>query len=241
VLRVDVTLVHVRCISWNHGYNTGYFDGSHRAWHQLLDDLGGDVLLLQETTIPEWVPSRGYASFLRVWESRLWGCAVFTPDPHEVLLADPKHRVLAVRSRLGGIGELVLGSFHAGIPGGRVIPALRASVEALVPFLEGNRFILGGDLNTARGAAEFWPGHGHAEFFDWLEDDLGWHDCHWRMHGREQVSLWSPGSRPLQADHIFVDAETAKAVRDVRVIDNQTIRGISDHGPVTVDLGEEPN
>ena len=84
------------------------------------------------------------------------------------LLANPKLRVLALRSRLDGIGDVVLASFHAGIIEGRVIPALRVSVEGLLPFLKGNRFILGGDLNTARGAAAFWPGHGRAEFFAWI-------------------------------------------------------------------------
>jgi hypothetical protein len=49
-----------------------------------------------------------------------------------------------------------------------------------------NRRGFGGDLTTARGVAAFWPGHGHAEFFAWIDEDLGWHGCHWRMHEEEQ-------------------------------------------------------
>lgn len=70
-----ITLLHVKCISWNHGYNTGTSTGAIEHGHHLLDHLGGDVLLLQETTIPEWAPNRGYASFLKVLGSRLWGRA----------------------------------------------------------------------------------------------------------------------------------------------------------------------
>ena len=179
-------------------------------------------------------PGRGIVP--EVWDSRLWGCVVFSREPHEVLVSDPGRRVLAVKADIDGIGEVVLASFHAGIVDDRVIPALRSSVEALLPFLEGSRFIIGGDLNTARGAAEMWPNHGHAEFFTWIDEELGWHDCHWRMHGKEQTSLWSVGSRPLQADHIFVDALTAELVNDARVVDDDAVRGMSDHGPLVVDF-----
>jgi endonuclease/exonuclease/phosphatase family metal-dependent hydrolase len=224
----------MRCISWNHAYNTGYAN-EDRGWRYLFDLLEGDVLLLQETTVPDWIAERGHATFLKAWDSRLWGSAVFSPNPHQLVLSDAALRVLAVRTSLDGLGEVVLASFHAPIIDNRVIPTLRRAVEALLPFLEGARFIVGGDLNTARGAAEFWPDHGHAEFFAWI-DELGWHDCHWRTHGREQTSLWSPGSRPLQADHVFVDPLTAHMVEEVRVIDDDVIREISDHGPLVVDL-----
>jgi endonuclease/exonuclease/phosphatase family metal-dependent hydrolase len=230
----------MRFVSWNQGYNTLGHRAIDKGWRFLLDELHSDVLLLQETTVPAWVEDegRGHMSFLRAWPKKAWGSLVLTPTPHEVVLEDPDLRVIAVKTKLDLLGEVLLASFHARIFENRVIPHLRRSVEAVLPLLDGRRFIVGGDLNTSRAAVQFWPGYGHAEFFDWT-DSLGWHDCHWQMHSREQMSLWSPGSRPLQADHIFTDSATADHIREVSVLDDEAIRRMSDHGPLVVDVNTE--
>jgi len=63
---------------------------------------------------------------------------------------------------------MIVASIHARIVEGRTIPTLRKTVQALSPRLEDRRFVVGGDLNTARGAEDIWPGRGHLEFFESL-------------------------------------------------------------------------
>ena len=195
------------------------------------------LLLLQETTIPDWVPSRGEASFLKNWDSRLWGCVVFSREPHEALVSDPGRRVLAVKADIDGIGEVVLASFHAGIVDDRVIPALRIFRGSPAAVPRGVTIHHRGRLehcSRSRGnVAKPWS----CRVFTWIDEELGWHDPPSSAHAREgQTSLWSVGSRPLQADHIFVDALTAELVNDARVVDDDAVRGMSDHGPLVVDF-----
>ena len=225
----------IRIASWNQGHNTLGPRSIELGWRFLLAQQHADLLILQETVVPETLGRDHHVSFLPLWPKRPWGNAVCTPGPHEVVLADPALRVLAVDTEVDGIGHVVLASFHAGIVEHRTIPGLRKSVEALLPLLDGNRFIVGGDLNTARGAAQLWPDNGHAEFFEWLET-LGWHDCHWRLHGKERVSVWATRSAQLQLDHVFTDVDTGQHVSGVEVLDDVEVRGLSDHGPVVVDI-----
>jgi hypothetical protein len=165
--------------TWNHGHNTMGGRQVDRAWHLLLDDLAVDVALVQETVIPDWVRDSYGVSFLKAWPSRVWGSAVVTRSRrHDILLADSDLRVLAIRTDVPDTGNAVLASLHARIIENRVIPQLRRSIEALSPLLRGERFVVGGDLNTARAAHDFWPMNGHREFWEWMSS-LGWHDCLW--------------------------------------------------------------
>lgn len=73
------------------------------------------------------------------------------------------------------LGPLSIASVHARVIDRRVIPPLYETFEELRPRL-GHRFIVGGDLNTAREAARRWPRNRHAEFWNDLEE-WGFKDC----------------------------------------------------------------
>jgi exonuclease III len=122
----------------------------------------------------------------------------------------------------------------------RVIPPLRETFEELRRRLRG-RFIVGGDLNTARAAARAWPRNGHGEFWSDVER---WGFVEPLPLGTERQSYWRKWRRDrrptignsLQDDHVLLDQETAGQVTDCVVWDTRRVRELSDHGPVVVDV-----
>jgi hypothetical protein len=105
-----------------------------------------------------------------------WSSPDRGPDEHGDRRSSPRRGgfIRVSRRRVGPvvIAELddgmIVASIHARIVEGRTIPTLRKTVQALSPRLEDRRFVVGGDLNTARGAEDIWPGRGHLEFFESL-------------------------------------------------------------------------
>ena len=222
--------------SWNHGQNTLGVRHIDDAWRFLLEDLHVDVGLVQETTIPEWVERTYGVTFLKLWPKKTWGSAVVTrTKSHDVVMKSVPLRLVAVRASVPELGEAILSSMHAGIVDNRVIPGLRRSIEGLIPLVQGRRFAVGGDLNTARAAHAFWPTYGHGDFWGWMEG-IGWHDCVWESLGEERKTLWSPGSRPLQADHMFVDRITGESIEEVEILGEDRVSQLSDHAVVVVHI-----
>jgi endonuclease/exonuclease/phosphatase family metal-dependent hydrolase len=55
---------------------------------------------------------------------------------------------------------------------------------------------------------------------------------------REAQSFWGHQAKaPYQDDHIFTSLGLAQSVRACQVHDDPDIRALSDHGPLTLDLG----
>jgi exonuclease III len=142
---------------------------------------------------------------------------------------------------LPSIGLVSLASIHSRADG-LVVPPLRLTFDALRSFLA-DRFIVGGDLNTARAAALAWPENGHGEF--WAElDGSEFRDCYYLLHGTERRTFWRDElwGRPLTAgnslmdDHIFVDPGTFAYLENAEIVDTPVVRELSDHAPVVVDL-----
>ena len=106
----------------------------------------------------------------------------------------------------------------------------------------GTRFIVGGDLNTGRSlGTAYAPKYGHGDF--WNEIDAGILKEAFPGGNEERQSYWGhgddnkgPTGNTLQDDHVFFDAETFKLVTQSRVWDTPQVRGLSDHGPIVVDL-----
>jgi endonuclease/exonuclease/phosphatase family metal-dependent hydrolase len=105
-------------------------------------------------------------------------------------------------------------------------------------FLEGRRFVVGGDWNTSRWLDE----HGVADvagaaFFARAES-AGWVEVSLDREGREGKSWYGSSSpRTHQADHIFTDASTATAVQSFAIEPWPVATlGLSDHAPLILEL-----
>lgn len=148
---------------------------------------------------------------------------------------------MAAHCEIPPLGRVSIASIHARADG-LVVPRLRRTFDAVRTHL-GPRFIVGGDLNTARTAALAWPENGHGEF--WAELDASeFRDCYYLFHGGERQTFWRDELRgqpltvgnSLMDDHVFVDPQTFDYLEDVEIIDTPDVHRLSDHGPVIIDL-----
>ncbi|MDP9222325.1 MAG: endonuclease/exonuclease/phosphatase family protein, partial [Actinomycetota bacterium] len=168
----------MRVVSWN--MNHANNSGSHEAAWAFLLSLEPDIALVQEAVVPEDVP---YTSIWEPgWDHLPWGTAILSRvGALEVSWRDHlRGAVIAARCDLPGIGEATVASVHARIVDRRVVPALRETFEEIRRNLR-ERFIVGGDLNTARAAGIAWPQNGHTEFWSDVEA-WGFQDCYYVLH-----------------------------------------------------------
>jgi exonuclease III len=229
----------VRIVSWNVNQQ------GRDTWAFLVGTLDPDIALVQEAILPTDLPDQYQVRWTPAWPDGRWGSAVLSrfrnlePDWEDWR----RGAVLMAHCSIPSLGPVSIASVHARVNPltHRVIPDLRETFDHLRRRL-GDRFILGGDLNTAREAARRWPRNGHLEFWRDVET-WGLRDCHYLLNGVERQSFWRgvlrnrpPTMDGLQDDHVFVDAETIKAVTQCFVLDTPEVRRLSDHGPVVVEL-----
>jgi endonuclease/exonuclease/phosphatase family metal-dependent hydrolase len=232
----------VRVVTWNMNQRERT-DSHHEAWTFLIKTLNPDVALVQEAVVPEAITARYRVLSKRAWPHEPWGSAILsrvgdlTPDWED----SSRGAVLVARCSVSLLGSVSIASMHARVPrNGGVIAPLRLTFDALRTHL-GDRFIVGGDLNTARAAALAWPQYGHGEFWN---DTETWGFKEPLPDGGERQSYWGRWLKDelpaignsLQDDHIFVDPETFGHVTRCLVWDTRRVRELSDHGPVVVDL-----
>jgi exonuclease III len=241
----------LRIVSWNMNH-------MHRAkvrneaW-DLLRTLDPDIALVQEAVLPDGVVS-GYGPplFTRPWPNRPWGSAILSRVGELTLVWEnaDKGAVQLATCTVSGIGPLSLANIHSRLDKRRrVIPNLRKTFDAVLPQL-GDRFVLGGDLNTARSLAVAYPPQfGHGEFWQdverWgLREAMPFFSAARKHPGSERQSYWAHWLRndpptmgnSLQDDHVFMDAGTFEHLSRCVVWDTRIVRELSDHGPVVVDL-----
>lgn len=97
---------------------------------------------------------------------------------------------------------------------------------ALKRIIGDQRFVVAGDWNTCRhyrGGPEFFV---RAKSSEWVE-------CH---EEPEEPSWFGKGSREYQLDHAFVDKWTAANSIRCEVHISDTVRALSDHAPMVVDV-----
>lgn len=131
-------------------------------------------------------------------------------------------------------GPLTVVSAHV-FPGKEQHVDLARFVKLLAGTFEGP-VLVGGDFNSARRFDEVYGGKKHAGFFEAMAA-AGFHEPHWRIHGKEVQSFWGRQAKEAyQDDHFFVSESWAGRVRECRVVDDAVVRRVSDHGPVVLEI-----
>jgi hypothetical protein len=104
------------------------------------------------------------------WPEGSWGSAILSrvgkPDP--TWQERSGGAVVLAQLAIPSIGLVSIASVHARVMDDAVIRAQRGTFETMRSHLR-SRFIVGGDLNTARLAATAWPVYGHGEFWSDLD------------------------------------------------------------------------
>lgn len=223
------------------------------AWDCLLRTLNPDIALVQEAAVPDSaVDGYGPPVFTQRWPNKPWGSAILSRVGELALVWENTDRGACqlATGTVSGLGPLLIANIHSRVDDkGLVIPNLRKTFDAVLPQL-GDRFIVGGDINTARSlAVAYPPEYGHGELWQdverWgLREAMPFFDAAQNHPGAERQSYWGhwlQNKRPtmgnsLQDDHVFMDADTIEHLSTCVVWDTRTVRGLSDHGPVVVDL-----
>ena len=225
----------LKIITWNLGF------WQHRsthceAWAYLRNQIEPDLALLQEVS-PAKLNSNEYLLFKQVHQN--WGTALYTRNMalEELPLAEEyPGRVSVASFKIAAQQEIIAVSIHAPIINGRVFPYLARIFDEIERTVNGRTFIVGGDLNTARLAEKVWPRHGHGAFFDRMTNSI-FFDCHQNFHGREEQTFFRDNSKYLfQDDHVFVSHDLAGRVKSCYVLNNEVVRGLSDHIPLVVEI-----
>jgi len=199
-----------------------------------------------------------------VIRSRKWGSLIFSPglaiEPFALpedgsLRALPKYLAFAEVPLPDGT-QAIAASIHArprraedDVLRGRDPARLRRSLEGpkyndaifagLAPLVEGRRFILAGDWNTARHQGTERDSKAGEKFFARVRE-AGWYDCVWDTRQSEIRTWFGPG-KLLQDDYVFCDSSLGKSVVEVSVAeDAATERHLSDHAPLIVDFDVGP-
>jgi len=258
----------MRILCWNLGAAAGRWRDDpelhERTWHWIAA-VDPDLAFLQETRPPEWARERWEVLTLpfHFWASAIAArrglpLRVVAPPSDGVLDKAGSYHAFAELDLASG-DSMLLSSVHTspheappwGHRGYRRRAIARPSVGrpwwndvAFAGFrelVEGRRFLLAGDWNTARWVdAAGVPEPAGAEFFDRAAKE-GWVELSLDADGHEGNTWYgSRNPRTSQLDHVFADATTAGSLRSFR-IDPYPVEGhgLSDHAPMILELDLE--
>lgn len=233
----------MRVVTWNMGCgpSTSPYRKTHEhAWSYLLDELRPEVVLVQEALVTKLNElERTYSVALcDLGATVTAGTAVLvrgfeaTPAQNLSVSLDTYLATVEVRTPAR---PLVVVAAHV-YPGSNQHADLRKLVGVLGSTFGDHPVLIGGDFNAARRFDEVYGGRKHKAFFDAMHG-AGFHEIHWALHGREIQSFWGHQTEePYQDDHFFVTKTLASRARSCDVVDNPTVRRLSDHGPVVLEL-----
>jgi exonuclease III len=237
----------MKVISWN-------INGNVRAWDYLRQVVAPSIALLQEVPNLQ-LPSGEALAFNATVDSReipgRQGTAVYTrglPVNTSPIMASGERFAAADVVVAHGVVVLVA-SIHPDTKRSN-LSAVR-QVESVLSAIESRlgtpTRIIGGDLNTARNASQYWPGPKwrHDDFWRNIDSgEIGLHDCFRKFHsaevqtyffrGKPQTTGWR--ARKFQLDHLFVSADLYTRVSFCDVLDTPEVRALSDHLPLVAEI-----
>jgi endonuclease/exonuclease/phosphatase family metal-dependent hydrolase len=225
---------------WNMGCATGAYRAAQGdAWGYLVEVLRPDIALVQEThlTPPLTIAGRGTLFARGAWNrTKGWGSGVWIASmmatESELFECDGVHCAMArIEAKSGPV---LIASVHVATnEQAQWLASLRGALERLLPD---HRLIVGGDFNATRHWDKVHGGKFYTTFFDSMQA-AGFFECYWRLHGGETQTFWGRQSiEAYQDDHFFVNESLGSKVVECEVIDNPTVRKLSDHAPVRLEI-----
>ena len=225
----------MKILTWNMGYP--FHRSKHKeAWDYLINDLDPDIALLQEVVPSDELEESGRVLW-KVEKGNSFGSAIYLKSgvlksvefgsyPGRVIAAEVTHL------------DLLLISIHAPIDQyGYIMPNLQPIFAAVKDLSMDRKFVVGGDMNTARLWDEVGGTTRHTGFFKDLEDS-GFYDCAWNIHGREvQTFYGKKTNHPFQLDHLFIDNASKNRLKSCEIVEfKEPLSSFSDHVPVVMEL-----
>jgi len=239
--------MNLRIVTWNMAYwsHKGFFKES---WEYFINEIDADVYLFQEARPPERLKDDPHFLWFAIGGKRNWGSGIFskrlplrhlpiqTPYIGSLVLGEveiPEWGTLTVIS-LYGLMETIAGISYA-------IPNLHRMLSDLTGIFNGHvggrrLIIMGGDLNASLQCDQNDGGKAHDIFFQRLED-FGLKNCFEPFYkGFVQTHRHHLSNKPWQNDYFFISRKLAKVLKSCTILDNETVRKLSDHNPVMIEL-----
>ena len=252
-----------RLATWNMNHWQTPVERRAQAWGWLENGSGLDVALLQETVPPASL-ARNRVVYHEIAGRRPWGSAIVAfgegIEVEEIwsvsggsryrhrLAATHPGSVAVARVHVPGIAPISIVSVYNLLDGSPTANLLRVAAD-LVPLLDsvdGDRVILGGDLNVYGAVAESPRTHANAVFG--LLRDLGLHPVGSAEHVERPISPQScpcgkggscahiPTWKGIDLDHLFVSDGLRDQVRSLTVEPSVVDRGLSDHAALVLNM-----
>lgn len=246
----------IKVATWNMAY-WSHKKLHNNAWDYLLDKIGADFFLVQESRRPARLEND--KNFL--WHSsgtttgRVgWGSGIYSKKHR--LVQEPGSSIpswnnqlfdemcVVANARVNGRKIVLISIYGRMDKVGAVsysITNLHRILSDLTGLLSGNfgrrNIILGGDLNASEQLDPIQCNNSHRIFFNRLSD-FGLKSC-FELGGTAdfiQTLRHSKSRLAWQNDYVFISDRIVKDFVSYEVIDNKEIRRLSDHNPVVVAL-----
>lgn len=253
----------LRLATWNMNHWQTPAQRRAEAWEWLASGSGLDVALLQET-VPPATLARDRVVYHEIAGRRPWGSAVIALGEgieieeiwsvsggsryrHRLATTHPGS-VAVARVHVPGIAPFTAVSVYNLLDGSPTANLLRVTAD-LVPLLDsvdGDRVILGGDLNVCGAVAEGRRTRARAIFE--LLASLGLHPVGALEHverppspaecpcGKGGTCAHIPTWKGIDLDHLFVSAGLRDQVRSLTVEQGLVDRELSDHAALVLNL-----
>lgn len=230
----------MKIVSWNMG-GFAYQKKQIEAWACLENDLKPDIALLQEVPRSKFDEldecRQGFS-----YQGAAYGTMIFCGQALATNAVENAERSIRTAEMYVSAIDFCLSerpiaimSVHAN-PGKLQKEALKRLLDFLELVGRSVPIIVGGDFNACRHYDEIYKRNAYSWFFEYIER-IGFYDCHFGLHGKEERTYWSKRTaEPYQDDHIFVPADWKNRIVRCDVLPYDPIRGMSDHGPIELNL-----
>jgi len=239
--------MNLKIVTWNMAY------WSHKAllkesWEYLVNEIDADIYLFQEASPPEWLENKPDFLWFEIGSKRNWGSGIFTKglSLRHVPIQTPYIGSLVVGEvEIPDWGTLTVISLYGLLETigtvGYAITTLHRMLSDLTGILNGHvggrrQIILGGDLNASLQCDQNDGGKAHGIFFQRLED-FRLKNCFEPFYKDfVQTHRHHLSKKPWQNDYFFISRKLVKNLKSCTVLDNETVRKLSDHNPVMIEL-----
>ena len=229
--------------------------GSIGHWQEMLHRLAPDIALVQETRDPRELASQLVPPARLVWEPvehGKWGTALMLPRrPRRLLsVAGFEGWVVGAEVTAWPRRRRPLHVYSVHVPSRKIsyVREANAMLDAIAVQSTGADLVIGGDFNLT--VAHRVPretrrnSRGEQRFLERTENELGLANSWRALHPRgplPQTLRWSRDPvTPYHCDEILVPEAWIPGAVAASVHSGQPWQRLSDHNPVSVDLGRPP-
>jgi endonuclease/exonuclease/phosphatase family metal-dependent hydrolase len=216
------------------------------AWEYLKHRISPDIALLQEF-VPEDKKGNFHYRHNSFGGRMTWGTTVVSfidnLSPIEFFVTHQGSVTSAHLTSTPSGEDMAFVSIYGIIENGRATPNLHHVLSDITPLLLGDfgikSIIIGGDFNTSTQWEmnnKRWPGLTPSLLFDRIKD-FGLVNVTGHFLGNHvQTYRAKQGDFPWQNDYLFVSGGLLEKISKCEVLDNEEIRGLSDHNPILIEL-----